>query len=96
MDKELEKEEPTRAPDTLPYTNDAGDNTDHKDQEEERPPIKHDDALDYLHQIQKSNLGDMKLFDIQEQAMTLTQYKKIITKLTSKTKQSSIKSFLKV
>ena len=77
MDEELEKEEPTRAPDTLPYTNDASDDTDHRDQEEERPSIKHDDALDYLHQIQKSNLGDMKLFGILEQAMTLIQNKKL-------------------
>ena len=65
MDKELEKEEPIKAPDTLLYTNDASNDTDHKDQEE-RPHIKHDDALDYLHQIQKSNLGDTKLFDILE------------------------------
>ena len=76
MDEELEKEELTWAPDTLPYTNDASDDTDHEDQGEERPPIKHDDALDYLHQIQKSNLCDTKLFDIQEQAMTIIQYKK--------------------
>ena len=37
MDKELEKEELTRAPDTLLYTNDASDDTDHEDHEEERP-----------------------------------------------------------
>ena len=92
MDEQLEIEEPTRASDTSPYNHDKNDESE-QEQEEYIPPVKHDDALNYLQQIQKSNLGDAKLFDILEQAMNLVQYKKTVTELTSKTKQFCIKKF---
>ena len=91
MDQELESEHPSRAPNTMAYTLDNNDH-DHEDQDE-TPPIKPEDALNYLQQIQKSNLGDTKLFDIPEQAMTMIQHNKTVSELTSKTKQSSIKKF---
>ena len=56
MDRELELEEPSHAPNTLPYAMDNDDDHDH-DQGDETP-IKPDEALKYLMDIQKSNLGD--------------------------------------
>ena len=86
-----ESEEPTRAPNRLACND---DNNEEISQDKELPaPIKPDEALNYLHQIQKSNLGDTKLFDILEQAMSLIQYKKIVSELSSKTKQTYTKKF---
>ena len=93
MDQELETDQPCRAPDTMVYTLDSDDH-DHEPEQDETPPLKPEEALNYLQHIQKSNLGDTKLFYILEHVMNLIQYNKTVTKLTSKTKQSSIKKFL--
>ena len=73
--KNWESELLSRAPDTQAYTIDNDDHDQDQDQDE-TSAVNPKDALNYLQQIQKSNLGDMKLFDILEQAMNLIQYKK--------------------
>ena len=93
MDQELELEEPSCVPDTLLYAIDNDNHHDHDETPEDETPVKPDEALKYLMDIQKSNLGDTKLFDILEQAMTIIQNKKTVSELTSKSKQSSIAKY---
>ena len=81
MDNQLESKEPRHFPDTLAYSNDDQDVDQDQDQDE-TPPIKADKALEQLLQIQKSKLGDTKLFDVLEQAMCMIQNKKTVTELT--------------
>ena len=86
MDEDLECEEPARAPNTLAYCIDDQDtDRDHeKDNQSEPAPIQSEIVLGYLMNIQKSNLDDIKLFDLLEQAMAHIQSKKTITKLINK------------
>ena len=81
MDKNLELKQPARAPDSQAYCIDDWDtDQDHdKDNQSEPEPVQHDVALEYLMNIQKSNLDDIKLFDLLEKAMAHVQSKKTIT-----------------
>ena len=86
MDEDLECEEPARAPNTQAYCIDDRDiNQDHdKDYQSEPEPIQPEIAIEHLINIQKSNLDDIKLFDLLEQAMPQIQSKKTTTELTNK------------
>ena len=88
MDAELELENPARAPDAQNFTNDEM-----FEDHDEPTIISQDEALEQLQQIQKSNLEDIKLFELLEQAMIQIQNKKTITEISSKTKQSSIAKY---
>ena len=84
MDAELEQENPSRALDAQSYNN---DNTCLQECQHDEPTIiSHDDALDHLHRIQKSNLEDIKLFELLEHAMNHLQSKKMTTEITNKSK----------
>ena len=92
MDEDLELEEPARVPDTQAYCIDG------LDQEQDQaakdiPPISHEQALEHLLNIQKSNLDNTKLFDLLEQAVNHLQCKKTVTKITSKNVQPSLFKF---
>ena len=77
MDEDLEHEEPARAPDTQAYCiNDRDTDQDPKDNQSEPAPIQLETATEYLMNIQKSNLDDVKLFNLLEQAMAHIQSKK--------------------
>ena len=84
MDEDLEHEEPARAPDTQAYCIDDWDtDQDHdKDNQSEPEPIQPEIATEHLMDIQKSNLDDIKLSDLLEQAMAHIQSKGMITELT--------------
>ena len=60
----------------------------------EPAPITHDEAMESLLNIQKSNLNDTKLFDLSKQALSHIQCKKTQSELTSKNVQSSLFKFL--
>ena len=93
MDAELEQENPSRAPDAQSYNN--NDTCLQEFQQDEPTIITHDDALDQLYCIQKSNLEDIRLFELLEQAMNHSQNKKMTTEITNKSKQSSIAKYFK-
>ena len=67
MDKDLELEQPARAPDSQAYCIDDQDtDQDHdKDIQSDPAPIQPEIAIEHLMNIQKSNL-DIKLFDLLE------------------------------
>ena len=95
MDEELKLENLARAPDTQAYSND--DSEQEPDQPtEEQQRIFPDQAMESLLLIQESNLDDVKLFDLLEQALTRTQSKKTQTELNSKSVQSSLLKFFHI
>ena len=93
MDEELQCENPAWAPDAQHYLNE--DPVDKQDQQDQHEPISHNDALEQLLRIQKSNFGNTRLFDITESAMTRIQNKTTVSEITSKSKQSSIVKYFK-
>ena len=77
MSEDLECKEPVRAPDTQAYCIDDQDtDQDPKDNQSEPAPIQLETAIEYLMNLQKSNLDDVKLFDLLEQAMCTHTIKK--------------------
>ena len=94
MDEELELEQLLQAPNVQAYSTEDQDQDREQDETcPEVPPTSHTDALEFLMNIQKSNLNDTKLFDLLEQAMNHIQNKKTQTELNSKNIQSSLLKF---
>ena len=86
MDEALELESPCRAPDAQCYSN---MDHDHEDPSDIHPPITIEESF-YLQSIQKSNLDDLKLFELLEAVKSSIQNKRVQTEVSNKTKQSSI------
>ena len=80
MDAALEQENPFRAPDVQSYNND--EICIQEFQQEKPTIITHDDALGQLQCIQKSNLEDIKLFELLKLSMNHLQNKKTTTEMS--------------
>ena len=92
MDEELELEQPARAPNAQAYSIDVQDQ-EPNESSPAMPIVTYTEALDHLLNIQKSNIGDTKLFDLLEQAMSHIQSDKSQTEINSKNVQSSLIKF---
>ena len=75
MDEELEQELPARAPDLQTYGHEDVQQDEQCD-EDQQPMLNHDQSLEYLQHVERSNLGDTAVFELLERAMNLIQNNK--------------------
>ena len=80
MDEELEQELLARAPDSQTYCHEDLQQDDPCDEDQE-PMLNHDQSLEYLQHVQRSNLGDTAVFELLERAMNLIQNNKTVTEI---------------
>ena len=84
-----------RCPDVISENDSELENTDQVSEEESEETMTVESALTSLKGIRKLCVNDAHLFQLSQQLYTGLQKKVLKKELTCKTKQTSIKSFLK-